>query len=157
MIKEQKKKSGFEKISSAVTKATGSTPAFIIAFFIIIVWLISGPLFNFSDTWQLVINTGTTIITFLMVFLIQRTQNKDSIALHLKLNELVLAHEFASNRLVSIEDISEDELKVLQKFYKRLAQLAVDDLSVEETHSLSSASAHQQRKNVARKSIIKNK
>jgi low affinity Fe/Cu permease len=157
MAKEKKNKSGFEKISSAVTKATGSTAAFIIAFFIIIVWLISGPLFKFSDTWQLVINTGTTIVTFLMVFLIQRSQNKDSIALHLKLNELVLAHEFASNRLVSVEDISEDELKVLQKFYKRLAQLSGNELSVEETHSLTSASAHHQRKSDATKSILKYK
>jgi len=141
-------KSYFEKISSAVTKATGSTAAFTIAFFIIIVWLMSGPLFKFSDTWQLVINTGTTIVTFLMVFLIQRSQNKDSIALHLKLNELVVAHESASNRLVSVEDISEYELKVLQKFYKHLAELTVNELTVEETHSLNIANAnHQQKRN----------
>ena len=106
----------------------------------------SGPLFKFSDTWQLVINTGTTIITFLMVFLIQRSQNKDSIALHLKLNELVVAHELASNRLVSVEDISEGELKVLQKFYKHLAELTVNELSVEESHSLHNANANHQRK-----------
>lgn len=95
---------GFEKLSIIITKASGSTVAFIIAFFIIIGWLICGPIFNFSDTWQLVINTGTTIVTFLMVFLIQRSQNKDSIALHLKLNELIVAQEIASNRLVSVED-----------------------------------------------------
>src|SRR6187402_2226228 len=115
--KKTKGPSGFEKMSSIVTKASGSTPAFIGALCVIIAWLISGPIFNYSDTWQLVINTGTTIITFLMVFLIQRSQNKDSIALHLKLNELVVAHEHANNRLVSIEGISEDELKVLQKYY----------------------------------------
>lgn len=85
--KKTKEPSGFEKMSSAVTGAAGSTPAFIMAFFVIIAWVLSGPVFNFSDTWQLVINTGTTIITFLMVFLIQRSQNKDSIAVHLKLNE----------------------------------------------------------------------
>ncbi|HNP47286.1 MAG TPA: low affinity iron permease family protein [Bacteroidia bacterium] len=146
MIKQKNNKSGFEKISSAVTKVTGSSAAFIISFLVIIIWLVSGPLFKFSDTWQLVINTGTTIVTFLMVFLIQRSQNKDSIALHLKLNELVVAHELASNRLVSVEDISEDELKVLQMFYKHLAELTVNDLSVEETHSLLIANTNHQRK-----------
>ena len=96
-MKKKRSKSplGFEKMSSIVTKASGSTTAFIGAVFVIIAWLITGPIFKYSDTWQLVINTGTTIITFLMVFLIQRTQNKDSIALHLKLNELVVAHEHA--------------------------------------------------------------
>lgn len=139
-------KSGFEKVSSAVTNATGSTAAFMVAFFVIIFWILSGPLFNFSDTWQLIINTGTTIVTFLMVFLIQRSQNKDSIALHLKLNELVVASKLANNRLVSIEDISEDELKVLQKFYKHLAELSLNELSVEESHSLNNAKANHQRK-----------
>lgn len=143
--------SGFEKISSAVTKASGSTAAFIIAFFAIVVWLVTGPLFNFSDTWQLVINTGTTIVTFLMVFLIQRNQNKDSVAIHLKLNELVVAHELASNRLVAIEDISEDELKVLRKFYGHLAQIAKKELSVEESHSINEANAQHERKNAAAK------
>jgi low affinity Fe/Cu permease len=148
-LKSNKSLSGFEKISSAVTKATGSTTAFIVAFFVIIVWLVSGPLFKFSDTWQLVINTGTTIITFLMVFLIQRSQNKDSIALHLKLNELVIAHELASNRLVAVEDISEDELKILRKFYGHLAEMAKNDLSVEESHSINEANTHHERKKAA--------
>lgn len=146
MTKQKNNKSGFEKISSVVTKATGSTAAFIIAFSVIIAWLVSGPFFKFSDTWQLVINTGTTIVTFLMVFLIQRSQNKDSIALHLKLNELVVAQELASNRLVSVEDISEEELKVLQKFYKHLAELTASELSVEESHSLNNAKTYHQRK-----------
>lgn len=127
--------SGLEKISSIVTKASGSSAAFVIAFFIIITWLLSGPIFNFSDTWQLVINTGTTIITFLMVFLIQRSQNKDSIAIHIKLNELLVAHEFASNRLVSVEDITEKELKALQLFYKQMALLTKNEMSLEESHS----------------------
>lgn len=136
-----KSQAGFEKISSLVTRATGSSAAFIIAFSVILLWIFSGPLFGFSDTWQLVINTGTTIITFLMVFLIQRSQNKDSIALHLKLNELLVAQQHASNRLVSVEDISEDELKVLKKFYEHLAQLSDNELTVEESHSLDIADA----------------
>lgn len=147
--KAPKSPSGFEKMSILVTKASGSTAAFIIAFFIIIAWLISGPIFNFSDTWQLVINTGTTIVTFLMVFLIQRSQNKDSIALHLKLNELIVAQEIASNRLIAVEDISEEDLKVLQKFYKHLAEKTKNELSVQESHSINEANAHHERKSTA--------
>ena len=91
---------------------------------VIIVWLVTGPLFHFSDTWQLVINTGTTIVTFLMVFLIQRAQNKDSLAIQLKLNEIVAAIPGASNRLIDVEDLSEAELKRLHQFYARLAEMA---------------------------------
>ncbi len=147
-------KSGFEKISTVVTKATGSTTAFLIAFLTIIVWIFSGPLFNFSDTWQLVINTSTTIITFLMVFLIQRNQNKDSIAIHLKLNELLIAQKHASNRLIAVEDIGENELRILQNFYKHLAQLAMKEISVEESHSLLMADENHQRK--SKESTINN-
>lgn len=139
----------FEKMSSIVTKASGSSAAFIIALSVIVIWLITGPIFNYSDTWQLIINTGTTIITFLMVFLIQRSQNKDSIALHLKLNELIIAQKYASNRLVAIEDIGESDLKILQKFYEHLAMLAKKDLSVQESHSINSANEHHQRKSDA--------
>lgn len=128
------------RFSSAVTTAAGSNTAFIGALLLIIAWGITGPLFNYSDTWQLVINTGTTIITFLMVFLIQRSQNKESIALHLKLNELVAAHELASNRLVSVEDMSEEELKVLQKFYSKLAVMSKQDESLQQSHSIEEAS-----------------
>jgi low affinity Fe/Cu permease len=135
----KRKPSPFEKLSSRVSKATGSTPAFIVALSVIVIWLVSGPVFNFSDTWQLVINTGTTIITFLMVFLIQRSQNKDFIAIHLKLNELIVAQDLASNRLVSVEEISEDDLKVIQAFYKHLAELAQKEVSIEESHSLNNA------------------
>lgn len=156
-MSKEKHISGFEKISSEVTKAAGSTAAFITAFLVIIVWLVSGPVFDYSDTWQLVINTGTTIITFLMVFLIQRSQNKDSIALHLKLNELIVAHELASNRLVSVENISENELQVLQKFYRHLAKLAQKDKSVEESHSLNIAHANHERKVTTTKINSKNK
>ena len=156
MREKTKGPSIFERMSSSVTKASGSTPAFIIALSVIIIWVITGPVFHFSDTWQLVINTGTTIITFLMVFLIQRNQNKDSIALHLKLNELLVAHEFASNRLVAIEDISEEELKVLQKFFKQLAQLTLNELSLEESHSLIQAHTHHERKSLSAKKNKKN-
>lgn len=156
MRKKTKSPSVFERMSSSVTRASGSTPAFIIALSVIIVWIITGPVFQFSDTWQLVINTGTTIITFLMVFLIQRNQNKDSIAIHLKLNELLVAHEFASNRLVAIEDISEEELKVLQKFYKHLAQMTLKELSLEESHSLIQAqSLHERKSSLAKKNTKK--
>lgn len=138
--------SGFEKFSTQATHASGSTIAFLIAFLVIVVWLITGPLFNYSNTWQLFINTGTTIVTFLMVFLIQRSQNKDSIAVHLKLNELIVAQKMASNRLLAIEEISEDDLKVLQKFYKQLAELAEQELPVEQSHSLHKVNEHHRRK-----------
>ncbi len=112
-----KDKAGFfEKLASKVALATGSTTAIIIAFTAILLWGISGPFFHYSENWQLVINTGTTIITFLMVFLIQKSQNKESLAVQLKLNELVAAHNFASNRLVDVENMSEEELKVIQKY-----------------------------------------
>src|SRR5688572_18088956 len=96
-----KNPSFLERFSSGVTAAAGSTPAFIVALTLVIVWAVTGPMFNYSEEWQLIINTGTTVITFLMVFLIQKSQNKDSLAIQLKLNELVASHEFASNRLVN--------------------------------------------------------
>src|SRR6478736_2649077 len=102
----------YNNFSTKITRATGRPAALILAFLVIIIWAVTGPIFNYSDTWQLVINTGTTIITFLMVFLIQRMQNKDSRALHLKLNELVAALEGPSNRLIDIEELTEAELEV---------------------------------------------
>src|SRR6185295_5618672 len=119
--KESKKKGFFERFAEWATKATGSSVAFLLAVVIIVVWGITGPVFNFSETWQLVINTGTTIITFLMVFLIQKTQNKDSKAIHLKLNELIAANPGCSNRMVDIEDLTVDELDQLHKFYAKLS------------------------------------
>src|SRR2546429_3257865 len=104
-----------ERFSRKVTEATGTSTAFIIALLVIILWIATGPLFHFSDSWQLVINTGTTIVTFLMVFLIQRSQNKDALAIHLKLNEIVAALEGASNRLIDVEDLTEAEIKTLHK------------------------------------------
>jgi low affinity Fe/Cu permease len=129
----------FEQLSEVVTRWTGSTSAFACALAVIVMWAVLGPLFHFSDTWQLVVNTGTTIITFLMVFLIQRTQNKDSMALHLKLNEIVAALEGASNRLIDVEAISEGDLKTLQKHYAELAQLAKKEANVTESHSVEEA------------------
>ncbi len=129
----------FEKFSVKVTWATGRPLAFIIALLVIIVWGITGPVFHYSDSWQLVINTGTTIITFLMVFVIQQSQNKDTIALQLKLNELIAASATASNRLVDVEDISADELKTLKKFYVKLAALAKEEADIHTTHSIDEA------------------
>jgi low affinity Fe/Cu permease len=139
----RKKKAGLglilERFSLKATKATGTSGAFVIALGVLIVWGVSGPVFHFSDTWQLVINTGTTIVTFLMVFLIQRTQNKDALAIHLKLNELIAAMEGASNRLVDVEDLTEKEIEVLHKHYQSLVALAKHDSKLTETHSIEDA------------------
>ncbi|MCW3086193.1 MAG: low affinity iron permease family protein [Bacteroidetes bacterium] len=133
------KRNIFENLASNVAKATGSTPAFIIAVLLVLIWLITGPVFHYSETWQLVINTGTTIITFLMVFLIQKVQNKDSLAIQLKLNELLAAHELASNRMVNVEGLSEDELKVIQQYYCKLNEVAKNNSSIHESHSIDEA------------------
>lgn len=129
----------FERFSAKVTKATGKPFAFVLALFIIIGWAILGPVFNYSDTWQLVINTGTTIITFLMVFVIQQSQNKDTTAVQLKLNELIAASSKASNRLVDIEDLSSEELEILKKFYIKLAEIAKKEHNIHQTHSIDEA------------------
>ena len=115
---------GFRKFANKVSEITGSPWAFIAAAGIIAAWAISGPVFHFSDTWQLVINTGTTIVTFLMVFLIQSTQNRDAMAIHLKLDELLRAHEAARNNLVDLEDLSDEELKRLQEQFVHLREHA---------------------------------
>ena len=135
----RKKITTLEKFSTVVTSVVGSSSAFLVAVVLIFVWLVTGPIFHYSDTWQLVVNTGTTIITFLMVFLIQRSQNKESIAIHLKLNELVAAHSKASNRLVSVEDLTEEELRVLRKFYAKLASMSKEEGSMQQTHSIEEA------------------
>jgi len=130
-----------ERFSRNVTEATGSSTAFIIALLVIIIWIFTGPFFHFSDTWQLVINTGTTIITFLMVFLIQRSQNKDALAIHLKLNEIVAALEGASNRLIDVEDLTEAEIKTLHTHYQSLVDMAKKDLQLTQSHSIEEAEA----------------
>jgi low affinity Fe/Cu permease len=138
MIKKAKK-NFFERFANWATMATGSSAAFISAISVIAIWLITGPIFNYSDTWQLIINTGTTIITFLMVFLIQKSQNKDSKAIHLKLNELLASHQGASNRMVDIEDLTEEELDQLHKFYVKLYALAQQEDDLTCTHSIDAA------------------
>ena len=135
-----------ERFATAVTRWTGSTAAFATAAGIILVWLISGPVFGYSDTWQLVINTATTIVTFLMVFLIQRSQNKDSLAVHLKLNELVGAINGASNRLIDIESLTEEELNVLHRHFSKLASMAKHDATLTQSHSVEEAQVRHKRK-----------
>jgi low affinity Fe/Cu permease len=129
----------FEQLAEVVTRWAGGNSGFSTALGVVVVWAAVGPLFGFSDTWQLVINTGTTIVTFLMVFLIQRTQNKESLALHLKLNELVAALYGASNRLIDVEALDEDELQLLRKHYHALAALTREAHDVAESHSIEEA------------------
>jgi len=132
-------KSPFDKFSAMVTKITGSSWAFLVAVIFIIAWAVSGPLFKFSDTWQLVVNTVTSVITFLMVFIIQQSQNKDTMALQLKLNELIAANSKASNRLIDVEDLTDEELQRLKKFYCELGELAEKDKDLFQTHSIEEA------------------
>lgn len=128
--------SKFDRFASGVTRWAGSPVAFACAFVTILVWAVSGPVFRYSETWQLIINTGTTIVTFLMVFLIQQSQNKDSIAIHLKLNELLASNRSASNRMIGIEDLDEQDLREVAEFYVRLAARAKSTGAVKEAHSI---------------------
>ena len=131
--------SSLEQLSTHVTAWAGGSSAFALALAVILVWAVTGPLFHFSDTWQLVINTGTTIVTFLMVFLIQRSQNKDAVAIHLKLNEIVAALHGASNRLINVEDLTESEVRMLHRHYGRLAELSRENGALTESHSIEQA------------------
>jgi low affinity Fe/Cu permease len=140
----------FDKFTTKATKLTGSPWAFILACLAIIIWSLTGPLFGFSDTWQLIINTSTTIITFLMVFIIQQTQNKDTIAIHLKLNELIASNTKASNRLVDAEDLTEEELQVLKRFYVKLSAMAKDDNDIHASHTIEEAEDLQKEKSKVR-------
>ena len=130
-----------ERFSRAVTDWVGTSWAFAVALGVIVAWALTGPIFHFSDTWQLIINTGTTIVTFLMVFLIQRSQNKDARAIHLKLNEIVAALQGASNRLVNVEDLTEDEARLLHRHYARLVALARESGDLRESHSVEEKTA----------------
>jgi low affinity Fe/Cu permease len=143
-----------ERFAVSVTKITGTTGAFIVALLSVIIWAMFGPVFHYSENWQLVINTGTTIITFLMVFLIQKAQNKDSLAIQLKLNELVAAHAFASNRLVNVENLSEEELKVIQKYYATLSHLSKSDETLQQSHSIDEAAIADELKKGIEEKII---
>ena len=154
--KDIKKKDVFTRMSEWVMRFSGSPKAFLIALAFIIIWAICGPFFHFSDTWQLVINTSTTIITFLMVFIIQQSQNRDTLAIHLKLNELIAANVETSNRLLSSEDLTESELRVLKKFYTKLATLSREGESLHQSHSIDEAENNHKskysKKKVAKKS-----
>ncbi len=141
----------FERFARRATNWTGSSPAFGLALAVIAGWVITGPLFHFSDTWQLVINTSTTIVTFLMVFLIQHSQNKDSLAIQLKLNELVAAVHGASNHLIAAEDLSDDELRVLREHYGTLAAMAKREAGVHTSHSVTEAAERHERKRSRRR------
>jgi low affinity Fe/Cu permease len=142
----------FQQFAQKVTRVAGSSMAFLAAMLVIVAWAVTGPIFHFSDTWQLVINTGTTIITFLMVFIIQQSQNKDSLALQLKLNELIACEERASNRLIDVEDLTQEELEVLKKFYVKLAVLAKQANDLHTSHSVDDAGeVHEEKKEYTRK------
>jgi low affinity Fe/Cu permease len=144
------KKSGkqfFENFASKASKAVGSSYAFISALSIVILWAVCGPFFDFSETWQLIINTGTTIITFLMVFLIQKSQNKDSLAIQLKLNELVASSNKSSNRLVDIESMTEEEMITVQKYYQKLSELSEKEKTLQTSHSIEEAEENHEDKN----------
>ncbi len=136
----------FNRVSSWVTHRTGSPVAFIIAAALVVVWAALGPIFDYSDTWQLVINTSTTIITFLMVFIIQQSQNRDTAAIHLKLNELIASHDKASNRLVDVEDLTEEELMVLKEFYIKISKRAEKERDIHTSHSLDEADRNHEAK-----------
>jgi low affinity Fe/Cu permease len=145
-----------ERLSNKATKAAGSNAAFWIACTSVLLWAACGPLFHYSANWQLVINTGTTVITFLMVFLIQKAQNKDSLAIQLKLNELVAAHEFASNRLVNVENIPENELKIIQKYYSQLSFQTKNEESLQQSHSIEEAKEMNEIKKDREETILNN-
>jgi low affinity Fe/Cu permease len=140
----------WERFARLATKWTGRPWAFGIAVAIVVIWLAIGPIFHYSDSWQLVINTGTTIVTFLMVFLIQHAQNKDTRAMELKLNELVAAVEGASNRLIDVEELSEEELDVLHDYYRKLVAMAKRDASLRVSHSIEEAEARHETKRLTR-------
>ncbi|MEO6690462.1 MAG: low affinity iron permease family protein [Dokdonella sp.] len=141
----------FDRFAGKVTQYAGSPWAFAVSLLAIAAWATTGPIFHYSDDWQMVVNTGTTIITFLMVFLIQQSQNKDSLAVHIKLNELLAAHEFASNRVVAIETLDEADLAILRKFYCQLATDAEKDGGIKKSHSLDDAGEVTARKAKIRK------
>ena len=131
----------FTMFAQKTAQLAGRPITFLLAVITIIVWAVTGPMFGYSDTWQLVINTGTTIVTFLMVFLIQQSQNKDTHAIELKLNELVAAVAGASNRLIDVESLSDEELETLHRFYQQLATMTKRDRRLDESHSVEEAEA----------------
>ena len=139
----------FERISNLITKAAGRPATSIGSIILVLLWAASGPFFDYSENWQLIINTSTTIITFLMVFVIQTSQNKDTIAVQIKLNELIAANKNASNRLIDVEDLTAAELEVLKKFYVKLSDLAEKEKDLFSSHSIDEAEKqHKQKRKV---------
>jgi low affinity Fe/Cu permease len=134
-----RKRGFFDRMSDSVARGAGKPITSVAAFTLILLWALSGSIFDYSETWQLLINTTTTVITFLMVFIIQQSQNRESMAVQLKLNELIACQERASNRLIDIEDLSAEELEVLRKFYVKLSQLAEINNDLHSSHSIDEA------------------
>ena len=149
-MRPTKSQSWFTQFAKGISRVSGRPVTFLMAIAVIVIWVVTGPIFHYSDTWQLAINTGTTIVTFLMVFLIQRTQNKDALAVHLKLNEIVAAVHGASNRLIDVEDLSEAELLKLHRYYRHLALMAKRDGDLGQSHSVEEAEALHHRKRHAK-------
>lgn len=140
----------FDRLAMSAVRGTGSSVAFALATVTVVVWAAAGPAFGFSETWQLVINTSTTIVTFLMVFLIQHAQNKDSDAIHLKLNELLAAQPGASNRLIAGEELDERTIERLKEHYRHLVELSAKAEEVSESHSIEEAvRRHRDKRRVA--------
>jgi low affinity Fe/Cu permease len=131
--KNHQRHSLFTSFANHTARGAGHHLTFVIAVLVIVIWAVTGPIFGFSDTWQLIINTGTTIVTFLMVFLIQNTQNRDSTAMHLKLDEIIRAIDGAQNTLLDLEDLEEKDLETIHKRYKALAERAKDALERDDT------------------------
>ncbi|HXG58015.1 MAG TPA: low affinity iron permease family protein [Thermoanaerobaculia bacterium] len=150
MAKHRRIEAIAEALATKVTRWAGGSWGFGTALAIVLLWLVSGPVFRWSDTWQLVINTGTTIVTFLMVFLIQRTQNKEGMAIQLKLNELVAAMKGASNRLIDVEDLDEEQLELLHKHYQRLVEMSREEGDVARSHSIEEAESRHRSKRESR-------
>lgn len=128
MVKASKT-SWYANFAKAMARFCGRPPVFTIAIGVVVLWIVTGPLFHFSDTWQLVINTGTSILTFLMVFLIQNTQNRDTEAIQIKLDELIRAHQGAHNALLDLEELDDTQLEAFREKYQSLARLARNELS----------------------------
>jgi low affinity Fe/Cu permease len=142
-----------EKLSRKATEWAGSSPAFGAALLLIVLWLVAGPVFGYSDTWQLVINTTTTVITFLMVFLIQRNQNRDAQAVHIKLNELLAAALGASNRLIDVESLTEKELQSIHRHFRKLVEMTKREADATKSHSIEEAESRHRAKQKGRKIV----
>ncbi|WP_207766009.1 low affinity iron permease family protein [Solimonas fluminis] len=139
MVRRLRRLELFDRFADGANRVFGGSVAFAIAAGAVLLWAAMGPVFGFGEKWQLTINTGTTIVTFLMVFLIQHSQNKQTEALHLKLNELLASHHEASNRLIGVEDLDEGELDHLHRFYRQLGERAEREGPIKRTHSLDDA------------------